>query len=230
MSLSLPTVLRRGAALAALTAVVTLGGASAASAAAAPSDQDLAYITSNGQTNLAEITIGAIALDRGSNAQTLELATMTVADHTAALAKLTTVAGDLGVDLPDAPSAEQQAQAATLKSVQDSAFDATYAQIQVAGHQKSVASTQKEIAEGTDETVVAYATGYLPVAQHHLMMAEEALAAAGGAPAAVPAGSAGLLGTSDGSGQPVVWALGVAGLALVGGGAVALRRRERANA
>ncbi|GAA2008835.1 putative outer membrane protein [Nakamurella flavida] len=83
---SLPTVLRRGAAVAALAVLVTVGGASVAGAAAAPSDQDLAYITSNGQTNLAEITIGAIALDRGSNAETLELATMTVADHTAALA------------------------------------------------------------------------------------------------------------------------------------------------
>ncbi|GAA2008831.1 hypothetical protein GCM10009818_20710 [Nakamurella flavida] len=99
----------------------------------------------------------------------------------------------------------------------------------MAGHQKSVASTEKEIAEGTDATVVAYATGYLPVAQHHLMMAEEALAAAGGAPAAVPAGSGGLMGTADGSGQSLAWAVGVAGLALVGGGVVALRRRERAD-
>lgn len=228
MSHSLSARLRRGAAVAALAAMVTVGGASAAAAAAAPSDQDLAFITSNGQTNLAEIAIGELALDRGSLPSVLDLAEMTLADHTAALAKLTTLADDLGVDLPDAPSPEQQAQAATLKSVADSAFDATYAQIQVAGHQKSVASAQKEIDQGSDAAVVAYATAYLPIAQHHLEMAEEALADAGGAPAAVPAGSAGLMAT-DGS-DALGWGVGVAGLALLAGGAMVLRRRERADA
>lgn len=227
--MSLSTVLRRGATAAALAALVTVGGASAA-LAAAPSEQDLAYAASNAQTNLAEIAIGTLALERGSNAETLELAEKTLADHTAALALLTAGAAEAGVDLPDAPSPEQQAQAATLKSVSDAAFDATYAQIQVAGHQKSVASTQKQIAEGADPGLIAYATAYLPIAQHHLMMAEKALAAAGGAPAAVPAGSAGLMGTADGSGQPLAWMVGAAGLALIGGGAMALRRRERADA
>jgi putative membrane protein len=195
--------------------------------AAAPNDQDSSYITSNAQTNLAEIAIGELALERAQNESTRELAQMTLTDHQAALAKLQAVADQLGVTLPDAPNTEQQSNAATLKSVSTAAFDATYAQIQVAGHQRSISGTNAEIAGGADPAVVEYAKGYLPVATHHLQMAQEVVAEVGGAPTAVPAGSAGLAAATSSTTVLAQVLLGAAGLGvLILGMAGLLRRRS----
>lgn len=221
------TVMHR---IAAGIAAATLAGvmfiAAAGSAAAAPNDQDTSYITSNGQTNLAEIAIGELALDRAQNTSTRELAQMTLTDHQAALAKLQTVANELGVPLPEAPNAEQQANAATLKSVDTAAFDATYAQIQVAGHQKSIAGTNAEISGGADPAVVDYAKGYLPVATHHLQMAQDVVAEVGGAPTAVPAGSGGLAAETSSTTVLFQVLLGLTGVGVLVLGLTSLRRRS----
>lgn len=212
-----------GAALAAAALMAVIG---AGPVAAAPNDQDISYITSNGQTNLAEIAIGELALQRAQNDSTRELAQMTLTDHQAALAKLQVVADELGVPLPGAPNPEQQANAALLSSVDTAAFDATYAQIQVAGHQKSIQGTNAEIAGGSDPAVVQYATGYLPVATHHLEMAQEVVAEVGGAPTAVPAGTAGLAASTPSSTVAAQLLLVVAGVGVLALGLTRLLRRR----
>ena len=195
-------------------------------AVAAPSTQDTDYITTNGQTNLAEITIGQLALQRAQNTATRELAQMTLTDHQAALAKLQTVAAQLGVPVPTEPNADQKKDAATLEAVDDAAFDLTYAQIQVAGHQKSIAGTNQEITGGSEPAVIGYANDYLPVATMHLQMAQDALAELGGTPAAVPAGNGGQAATTPGSTVGVQSILGVLGLLAIAGGLLVLRRRQ----
>lgn len=224
------TVMHRVAAGAvALGAAALMAVVGAGSVAAAPNDQDLSYITSNGQTNLAEIALGQLALDRAQNDSTRELAQMTLTDHQAALAKLQVVADELGVALPDAPNPEQQANAALLSSVDTAAFDATYAQIQVAGHQKSISGTNAEIAGGSDPAVIQYATGYLPVATHHLEMAQEVVAEVGGAPTAVPAGTAGLAASTPGSMVAAQVGVAAAGVGVLAVGLTLLLRRRSLN-
>lgn len=193
-------------------------------AAAAPSDQDTTYLTSNMQTSLAEITIGNLALAKSDDAGVRELATMTITDHTAALAKATAVAQSLGVPVPSEPSPEQKAQATQLQAASGTAFDQLYAQIQVAGHQKSVASTNTEISSGTDPAAIDYATGYLPTATMHLQMAQEVVADVGAAPSAVPAGSGG---TAAGGFTPLGISLATLGVIAVLGGLFLIRRTSR---
>jgi len=217
---------RISAGAAALALAVVMSAVGAGTAVAAPNDQDEAFITSNGQTNLAEIAIGQLALGRAQNESTRELAQMTLTDHQAALEKLKTVAANLGVQLPDAPSPEQQANAATLQSVDTASFDATYAQIQVAGHQKSIQATNAELSGGADETVLAYATGYLPVATHHLEMAQEVVAEVGGSPTAVPAGTGGLASATPSSTVMLQVVLGAVGVGVLMVGIAGLRRRS----
>jgi putative membrane protein len=221
------TVMRRavvGVAALALSAIVSMSGA--AIAVAAPNTQDTDYITSNGQTNLAEIAIGQLALDRAQNDSTRELAQMTLSDHQAALSKLQGVAAQLGVPVPTEPNAEQKQNAATLQAVSTAEFDVTYAQIQVAGHQKSIQGTNQEISAGADASLINYAEGYLPVATMHLEMAQKALADSGGTPAAVPAGTGGMAGTTPLS--TMLWQIAL--VVLGGAGLVAgilLLRRQR---
>jgi putative membrane protein len=198
--------------------------AGAGPAAAAPSSQDTTYLTTNAQTSLAEITIGNLALERGVSADVKDLANMTLTDHTAALAKVTGVLTDLGLPVPTEPTAEQKADAAKLQGLTGADFDLAYAQIQVAGHQKSVSSTDTEISSGSDPAAIAYAQGYRPVAAMHLQMAEDALAALGGSPTGVPAGTGGMAASSSAVG---IW-LTVAGvLALLAAGLVVRFRPRR---
>jgi putative membrane protein len=212
--------------VAVVTAAALVGLPGAAIAAAAPSAQDTTYLTANIQTSLAEIAIGNLALTKSDNDEVLELADMTIKDHTAALAKASTLAQTLGIPVPTEPSAEQKAQAAQLQAASGTAFDQLYSQIQVAGHTKSIASTNTEINSGTEQSVKQYATEYLPVATMHLDMSEEALAATGGTPSAVPAGTGGM--AADGIDPMGASLIAVGLLAAVGG--LFLFRRHTAGA
>lgn len=193
--------------------------------AATPSGQDTTFAAGNAQTSLAEITIAGIALERSDNPQTRELASQTKTDHTAALKKLTAAAGQAGITLPGQPNTAQKADAATLRNVSIADFDATYAQIQVAGHQKSVASTNLEISTGQDPAIVNYAKDYLPTASMHLKMAEDLLASTGATPTAAPAGNGGqAAAVSEHSTMLVPWSILAAGMILLGSIAWARRR------
>ena len=199
-------------------------------AQAAPTGQDTAFLADNEQTNIAEQTIGALAKQRGRDAGTLALAQQTVSDHQAAQTKVTAVAQALSVPLPTTPNATQVAQAAQLQSASAAAFDLTYAQIQVAGHQLAVANTEKEISSGSEPSVIAYAQGYLPVAQMHLQMAQAQVSALGGNPTGVPAGSGGMAatGSSGHIGRDV--GLGAGVILVVVGGTLYARGRRRVTA
>jgi putative membrane protein len=204
--------------------------ASAATVVAAPNAVDLAYLQKNAQTDLAEITLGTIAESRAQSDAALELARMTKADHEAALAKVQAIADNLGVALPTAPNPAQQADAAKLKSVSDSEFDLTYAQIQVVGHQLSIADTNTELSAGSDESVQAFASAYLPVAQMHLTMATDLLTSLGGSvPSAVPAGSGGAGATTSAATLAAELILGVLGIALIGVAFTLVSRRRRVS-
>ena len=161
--------------LLAVVAVLVPATGALAAPAATVSRTDAAFMRGNAHTDLAEITIGGIALDRSADNAVRELATVTVSDHTSALAQLSTVASDTGVRLPDQPNTSQRKVAARLASAATDAFDLAYLQVQIVGHEKSIAATRHEIAAGTDPEVIAFAKGYLPVAQMHLKMARHAL-------------------------------------------------------
>jgi putative membrane protein len=183
-----------------VAAISTVGlaflGAGTASAAA-PSSQDTTFMAATAQTDLAEITIGQIALNRSTNTTIRDLANKTISDHQTAQGKLEALAKTLDVTLPTTPNATQQSQAAQLRAVAASSFDVTYAQIQVSGHELAVASTKQEISAGSDPSVVALANTLLPIITGHLTMSQQALAAVGGTPVQVPAGSGGLAATSS---------------------------------
>lgn len=91
-------------------------------------------------------------------------------------------------------------------------------------------STNRELSSGNDQTLLSYATRYLPVAQTHLTMAADPLTSLGGSiPTAVPAGSGG----AGASTSPVTLvaevALGALGLALVGGALTPVGRRRQVS-
>jgi putative membrane protein len=204
----------------------TVTSADQVSAAAAA---DTSWAQATAQTDLAEITIGQIAEQRALHSGTKMMAQVTISDHTKALASLKTVASQASITLPTTPNATQQAQAARLKSVASSQFDATYDSIQIQGHELSISQTRTEIASGSSAAVKANAQTYLPVAEKHLQMAESdyaSLSGSGSGMTGVSAGTGGLAATRPADDVPWL-AAGAAGLLLLAGtGAFGLRRRR----
>jgi putative membrane protein len=167
--------LATGAAVAVLS-VSGLGvatGAASAAATAKPSAQDVTWMTTNAQTDLAEISLGTLVASKSTNADTLSLAKVTKSQHTMALRKLTTIAQGLHITLPTSPNATQLKQANQLKKLSGRRFDKTYDQDQIAGHVLSVSQTNTEISKGRDAKVVGFANYYRPIAEMHLKMAQK---------------------------------------------------------
>jgi putative membrane protein len=148
---------------------VALAGTGAARAQTdAVSEQDRTFLRGQQETNLAEISLGKVVIERATSDKVRELATMLLADHEKVSELNRALSTKLGVDMPEQPSAEQQATAEKIKSLSGAAFDAAFVAAQVEGHTKSVASAQKEISSGSHPEVKAFAADYLPKAQMHL--------------------------------------------------------------
>lgn len=169
------------------TAVAVAFVSAAPAGAAAASKQDASYLRSAAATNLAEIQMATVALQRSQSASVKQVATTILADHRAAESQLSGVAATAGVALPSGPNPQQLSQIGQLKSVSASSFDVMYLQTQVNDHQLAIQGTKQEIAAGSDAAAVDYARGSLPVLQKHLDMSTGALHGVAGVEATAPA-------------------------------------------
>ncbi|PFG41133.1 putative membrane protein [Georgenia soli] len=195
----------------------------ASPASAAPSEQDTTWMVAAHQSNLAEIAAGTAAQEQAASEDVRQMGAMLIADHQKLDADLTAAAQQLGVQLPDAPSPEQQAALAEVKAKQGEAFDTAWIASQVEGHRMTIAATEQEIAQGEDATVVGLARAATPVVQGHLDHLMQ-LSGAHGVPGAVPGGIA----ESPGPLAGVLITVGLA--ALAGSLLLAARRPARARA
>lgn len=206
-------------AVAAVSLGLVAGGA--ATASAAPSSQDSTWMVAAHQSNLTEIAAGKAAQAKASSQVVKDLGAMFIEMHTALDADLTAGAKTLGVSLPSAPSAAQQATLASVGAKSGAAFDSAWVTSQLAGHRTTLAATQQEVSSGSDATAIKLASASTPVVKQHITSLE----ALSGTPSAVQAGDGGQAAT------PASWVVaGLAGagaLLLLGAGlAVGSRRRQ----
>ncbi|MGH3796915.1 MAG: DUF4142 domain-containing protein [Pseudonocardiaceae bacterium] len=137
------------------------------------SDQDRTFMMQNAQTDLAEITSGQTAAQRGTNEAIRQTGQTLTNDHRQALSELQNIAKANSVPLPTTPNAAQRQLANQLKSSTSAAFDQLYTSSGIKGHQMSIQGTQQEISSGSNAQVKQFATHYLPVAQKHLQMLQQ---------------------------------------------------------
>lgn len=160
----------------------------AAPVSAAPSEQDASWLAAAHQSNLTEIAAGTAAQERATTEAVQEAGAKLVEDHTALDAELTALAEELGVDLPTAPSAMQQATLDAVAAHEGEAFDAAWIASQIDGHRMSLAAGQEQVQNGSEPAVVALAEKAGPVIQGHL---DHLLQLADEVPGAVPSGLGG---------------------------------------
>ena len=210
------------------TAVVTVALVvttvlSAGPALAAPSDQDTTWLRAAHQSNLAEIAAGNAAQQSATTTDVRNLGAMFVQMHTDLDNQLKPVAQQLGVDLPGAPTAQQQQQLAAVQGQQGQQFDTAWIAQQIASHSTTLSATQTELQAGSDQQVLQLARAATPVVQQHLSELRN-LAQKYGAPTSVPAGTGGE--AADGSLRTAGWGVAAVGaVMLVVAVVVSARRR-----
>lgn len=126
------------------------------------------------QANINEIAAAKIALNKAQNSNVKAFAQKMVDDHSAALAKVETVARQKGVALPTEPDAKHQAMATRLEKESGSAFDKMY--MENAGtkdHQMVLSKLQSDAKKIKDPDVKALADAHTPVVEQHLKSAQE---------------------------------------------------------
>jgi putative membrane protein len=179
---------------------------------------DEQFLVAAHQANLAEIAAGKLAQQKAGSSDVREHGAVFIRDHTALDADVQRVARALGVELPDAPSAEQRRQLDAVAANEGDAFDRAWIGQQLLAHRASLALGERELATGQNRDVQGLARNAAPVINKHLHMLRTSAQARG-----IPSGIAAGEGGSSQSTAPL-WVL-LGGLALVAGGVLALRRR-----
>lgn len=114
-----------------------------------------------------EIASAEIALERGG--QTLQpLANLLLADHQATTARLTELADEYGLQLPDAFEPGSENLLKRLREVSAADFDRTFLEQQLAAHEAAVALYGGYATEGQEASLRAFAAEVLPVLNAHL--------------------------------------------------------------
>jgi putative membrane protein len=149
-------------------------GATAMQAVKGP-DQKFAMMTA--QTDLAEIQVSNLALQKSNNDEVKKIAQKLIDDHTKTSSAMKEIASQKGMTLPTEPDAKHKALATKLEGESGDKFDKDYISSNVADHHKVVAAFQKESQNGNDPEIKGFATQYLPAIQEHTQMLEQAQSA-----------------------------------------------------
>lgn len=155
------------------------GVAMKSNTSAGKSMSDARFAKEAAQGGMAEVKLGQLAQEKGSNDAVKSFGKRMVDDHSKAGDKLKDVAAKESVSLPSDIAAKDQATYDRLSKLSGAAFDRAYARDMVKDHQDDVAAFQKEANGGKDEALKGFASETLPTLRDHLKEAKEMLKTVG---------------------------------------------------
>jgi putative membrane protein len=177
-----------------LAALAAAGVAVVAAAFGAPARADDAedskFLQDAIQTDIAEVKLGELALQRSNDDGVRDFAHRLQTDHSGSMQQAAALAKDLGTRIPSAPSDEAQQHYASLAKLSGREFDAAFVNHMVAGHREALAKfgeqTQANPNAAPNAAIAELAAKTLPTLKEHLAMAETLLGTGvgHGAPAA----------------------------------------------
>jgi putative membrane protein len=163
--------------------VLVIGGRLASASSSQPVPEvDSSFAMKASAGGMAEVKMGQLAADKGSNDAVKAFGQRMVTDHSKAGDKLKDVAAKEGVTLPSDMNKADQREYDRLSKLSGKDFDQAYAQAMVKDHVNDVAEFKKEAASGANVSIKQFASDTLPTLQDHLKQARE-MARTVGAPA-----------------------------------------------
>lgn len=142
------------------------------------SQLDKDFMKAVNETNNAERAYVPVVMKRSTNAKVKQFGNTMIKDHTEANQALVKLATSKGVKLPHDVPAKEQAVIKRLSRETGSKFDKAYQHEMIRDHTADMGAFKREISLGRDASVKGFAVKYLPVIEHHLMMAKTMLPAA----------------------------------------------------
>lgn len=144
-------------------------------AIAAPKDeskQDQAFVDEAARGGKMEVDLGRLAEQNASDAKVKQFGARMVKDHSKLNSELSSVAKSVGLTVPTALSAEQQAEYAKLSKLSGTKFDKVYMDLMVKDHTGDLAAFQKEEAAAQNPKLKKAVAKAIPIIQEHLNMAK----------------------------------------------------------
>ncbi|WP_316808166.1 DUF4142 domain-containing protein [Pedobacter agri] len=142
----------------------------AATGGIAVDDADAKFTTAAAVGGMAEVELGKLALQKSSNPQVKEFATMMVNDHGKANTELMEIAAAKNITLPSTVDEEHKSKMDDLSKKSGADFDKAYVDAMVDGHKSTLKLMEDESKSGADAELKAFATKTAPVVQTHLTM------------------------------------------------------------
>ena len=131
------------------------------------SEQDQDFIETAAQSSAAEVAMGKTASE-SKNAAVAEFGRMMITEHTQMNEELASIASQKGVTPPTSPDLASQAKDAAMNVLPGDTFDSQYVSSQLDDHQETLELLQKQVQEGQDPDLKAFAQKYVPVVQKHI--------------------------------------------------------------
>ena len=162
-----------------LTTAGQMAHAQTADKMAAMNAQDKTFAKMVAQGNLSEVAAGKIAQGKTQQPDVKMVADTLVKEHGEAYADLQQTAKGMGASVPSEPDSKHKKAATKLEKMSGTSFDKAFIKGQIKDHQATIALFEKEIAEGTNPELKAYAQKWLPGIKEHTKMIYQAANALG---------------------------------------------------
>ena len=159
---------------------VVLAGAVVMGLAAAPVfAADEAFVMKVAKGGMAEVELGKLAAEKGSNDAVKKFGQRMADDHGKANDELATLAKSKNIAMPTEIGPSEKALRDRLTKLSGPAFDQAYMKAMVSDHVKDIAEFRTESRSGKDPDVKAWAARTLPTLEEHLKLARDANGAVG---------------------------------------------------
>lgn len=136
------------------------------------SASDASFMKKAAEGNKAEVELGKMAKQKASSDAVKSFGERMMTDHKQASEQLETVAGKLGVSLPNKVNAKDQATKDRLEKLSGKQFDEAYMRDMVMDHTKDVAEFKRAASSASNPDVKNFAQQTLPTLQDHLKQAK----------------------------------------------------------
>ena len=160
-----------------LIAAIGAIAATFAAAVRAADDADSKFLQEAIQTDIAEVKMSELALQRSNDSGVRELAHRLQTDHSTSMQQTAALAKTLGVTPPSQASAQALEDYAQLSKLSGQEFDAAFVTHMVAGHREAVGKFGEQTHANPNAAIADLAAKTLPTLKEHLAMAESLLGA-----------------------------------------------------
>jgi putative membrane protein len=138
-------------------------------------DADKLFVKQISMGGMAEVDMGKLAGQRGSNAEVKALAHRMINDHDTANSRLSRIAKASGTPLRIDWDMDHSVVRGQLDKMKGTAFDIAYIRAQIEEHQKTAQLLEWEIGSGEDPAIREFAMTLLPTVLDHLEVAQRLL-------------------------------------------------------